>query len=63
MPDNHSDQELLIAFVQGAKWWEWHKEGATMWNSDQAIAWRQAEERLKNGTLGISEMDRSGMES
>ena len=30
------------AFVDGAKWWEWEKEGATMWPSDQ----RKAEKHL-----------------
>lgn len=37
------------AFVDGAKWWEWHKEGATMWPSDQALALKEAEQRnMKN---------------
>ena len=43
---------LIIAFVQGAQWWEWYKEGATMWPTDRDTAGRRAEECLKNGTLG-----------
>ena len=58
MSNDHSDDELLIAFVQGAQWWEWHKTGATMWQSDRDLAERQAEERLKNETLGINKQDR-----
>jgi hypothetical protein len=30
--------ELLVAFVKGAKWWEFHKSGGTMWQSDQHLA-------------------------
>ncbi len=33
------------AFVQGAKWWEWHKTGGTMFQSDQRLAEFAAEER------------------
>lgn len=57
MPDSHTDNKLLMAFVQGAKWWEWHKTGATMWQSDQRIAWDKAEERLKKGSLGRDSLD------
>jgi len=35
-------KELMTAFVDGAKWWEWKRVGATMWQSDQndaADAW------------------------
>ncbi|CAB4140634.1 hypothetical protein UFOVP398_59 [uncultured Caudovirales phage] len=46
-------ERLVIAFVQGAKWWEFEKTGATMWQSDQAIATVAARERLKRGALGI----------
>ena len=52
MNNDRSDNELLIAFVQGAQWWEYYTTGATMWRSDQDLAERQAEERLKNETLG-----------
>lgn len=30
------------AFVDGAKWWEWHKEGATMWGSDVTLSEQEA---------------------
>lgn len=43
---------LIIAFVQGARWWEYHKEGATMWQSDQRLAEGEALKRLENRTLG-----------
>ena len=44
--------ELLHAFVQGAKWWEYHKTQFTMWQSDQNLAWKAAEGKLAKGTLG-----------
>jgi len=46
--------ELITAFVQGAKWWEYHQTGATMWASDQDQAEGRAEEMARNGTLGKS---------
>lgn len=33
------------AFVEGAKWWEFHKTGATMWQSDQQAAAEEAAKR------------------
>lgn len=36
---------LEAAFVRGAAWWEWHKEGATMWQSDQNLAWEEAQRK------------------
>jgi DNA-directed RNA polymerase subunit RPC12/RpoP len=50
-PDDNSDA-LIISFVQGAKWWECHQTGATMWQSDQHIAEKEAIRRSKNETLG-----------
>lgn len=44
---------LITAFVQGAKWWEYHKTGGTMWQSDQQIVENEAERRLENSTLGV----------
>ena len=41
-----------IAFVQGAKWWEFKSTGGTMWNSDRREAEREAVERKKKGILG-----------
>ena len=43
---------LIIAFVQGAQWWEWNKEQATMWSSDRDKAETEAVRRSTNGTLG-----------
>lgn len=43
--------DLRRAFVLGAKWWEFHKEGATMWQSDIRIAEQAAEDRYPNGKL------------
>lgn len=40
-------KEAAIAFVKGAKWWEWHKTNATMWQSDQALAAEEAGTRYK----------------
>lgn len=45
-------EALKLAFVQGAKWWEFRTVGATMWQSDQETAYEVAKVRLKNGTLG-----------
>jgi hypothetical protein len=45
---------LIVAFVQGAQWWEFHKTGATMWASDRNNAERQAKTMANNGTLGKS---------
>lgn len=43
---------LIIAFIQGAQWWEYHKTKFTMWQSDQCIAEKEAMSRLLNDTLG-----------
>lgn len=43
---------LIVAFLQGAKWWEYLDTGATMWPSDQDRAVREAERLAKDGTLG-----------
>lgn len=45
---------LIVAFVQGAQWWEYHKTAATMWASDRDQAEGEAETRATNGTLGKS---------
>jgi hypothetical protein len=43
----------LLAFVKGAKWWEFHSTGGTMWNSDQRLV---EEEALKHYPyLGLRE--------
>ncbi len=37
--------DIRRAFVQGAKWWEWHSRQATMWPSDRNLAEDEAERR------------------
>ena len=43
--------DLRRAFVSGAKWWEWRKEGATMWNSDVREVEDEAEKRYPGGKV------------
>lgn len=43
---------LVVAFVQGAKWWEYYKTKFTMWPSDRRLAEKEALKRQENGTLG-----------
>ena len=52
--DGETDEEeaLLVAFLQGASWWEWETSGATMWGADQDRAWSEAARRAREGTLG-----------
>lgn len=45
LPNN----DLRRAFVAGAKWWEYHKAGATMWQSDSNLAEEEAERRYPDG--------------
>lgn len=51
---------LVIAFVQGAKFWEFSMFGATMWQSDQRNCEQEAMKRLENGTLGKHRDDYPG---
>lgn len=44
----------VIAFIQGAKWWEHRRTNATMWQSDQNLAAMEAERRLSAGSLGVT---------
>ena len=39
-------KEKAIAFVKGAKWWEYHSTKGTMWQSDQELAAIEAEKRF-----------------
>ena len=41
-----TEHDLIIAFVRGAQWWEYHKTGATMWPSDRDIAEAEAVKRF-----------------
>ena len=50
------DEELIAAFVQGAKWWEFCQAGATLWPSDRAAAEKAAAELFKRGELGLSQV-------
>jgi len=43
---------LIIAFVQGAAWWEYHQTKATMWGSDRERADIEARWKLAHGSLG-----------
>ena len=46
------DGELIIAFVQGAQWWEYESTKFTMWQSDRNKAELEAIKRVENKTLG-----------
>jgi len=37
--------DIRRAFVAGAKWWEFHSTGGTMWNSDRVLAEAEATKR------------------
>jgi hypothetical protein len=54
------DNKLMIAFIQGAKWWEYKSTGATMWISDADDAEEEAWQRCKNGTLGKNKEEHNG---
>jgi len=41
--------DIRRAFVAGANWWEFHSQGATMWNSDKRLAEDEAEKRYPDG--------------
>lgn len=48
MPDQtYTSDDLVSAFVAGAKWWEYKKIGATMWQSDQRLAEEEAISRYQ----------------
>lgn len=53
--DEKTKELLQRAFVEGAKWWEWHTQGATMWQSDQHLAWERAQQ------FDWSKLDREGL--
>jgi hypothetical protein len=39
------NDDRAAAFVAGARWWEYHQTGATMWQYDQSLAWKVARDR------------------
>ena len=41
--------DLRRAFVAGAAWWEFRKDGATMWQSDRRLSEVEAEKRYPEG--------------
>lgn len=43
---------LIIAFVQGAQYWEYISTGGTMWAEDRNQMEKVATCKLANGTLG-----------
>ena len=49
---NEIEVRMTFAFIQGAKYWEYKKTGATMWQSDQHETMEEAFRRVKAGTLG-----------
>lgn len=46
------EERLIIAFVQGASWWEYHETNFTMWSNSRNLIEKEALKRLENGTLG-----------
>lgn len=57
-PCSATPNALIVAFVQGAQWWDFVQTGATMWTSDRNKAEGEAETRASNGTLGKSPNNR-----
>lgn len=51
-PMGSESDALIIAFVQGAAWWEYHQTKATMWGSDRERAEIEARWKLAHGSLG-----------
>ena len=51
-----TDDLLVYAFLQGAKWWEYKSHGATMWNDDQQTAVAYAQALLRDRKLGRQEL-------
>ncbi len=45
-------EQLILAFIQGAAWWEFQSTKATMWASDKKKARETAEQRFKDKILG-----------
>ena len=42
------ENDIRRGFVAGARWWEFHKTGATMWPSDRDMAEAEAEKRYND---------------
>ncbi len=41
--------DMRRAFVSGAKWWHWYKDGWTMFPAEREIAEHEAEKRYPGG--------------
>lgn len=54
---DYHQERLIIAFVQGAKYWEFARTASTMWQSDQNKCSETAQAMLNSGTLGKSESE------
>ena len=54
------EDDLRRAFVAGAKWWELHQTGATMWQSDRNLAEDEAERRYPNGKPAAAHLPQTG---
>lgn len=46
---NARGDELRLAFMHGAKWWEFYSTKGTMWQSDQKLVAEAAERRYHGG--------------
>ena len=44
-PEQGGEMREAIAFMKGAKWWEYHSTKGTMWQSDQALVAEEAARR------------------
>jgi hypothetical protein len=51
--DDRGD-ELRLAFMHGAKWWEFHSTGGTMWQSDQKLVAEAAERRYHGSVTALT---------
>jgi len=50
MSNDEAQEAIKVqAFVEGAKWWEWQKEGATMWPVDRRDTEAEATRRYTKG--------------
>lgn len=53
LPPDPLGMQLCQAFLQGAKFWEFAKTKATMWQSDQFAVFKEAIRMLRGGSLGV----------
>ena len=48
------NEQLVVAFVQGVKWWVAQQTGATLWPNERILAEEAAMELLGCEELGLS---------